>query len=165
MNAEFLVDLLLRVAWYGVVVVAGDCVNKYVEPVKLWILQHATITRDASASPRRVWRDQLGSGIVENARGPWKRPYSHFARLGAGDRVGGGGGASAVGKYYEFYKADGSGDVSSENEYINVMFWYLFFGKDTETQGQWYTLQLRICPLAMASRVLVPAFIIEVSPN
>ena len=38
-------------------------------------------------------------------------------------------------------------------------------GKDTETQGQRYTLQLRIWPLAMASRVLVPAFIIEVSPN
>ena len=54
---------------------------------------------------------------------------------------------------------------SSENEYTNVMFWYLFLGKDTETQGQWYTLQLRIWPLAMASRVLVPDFIIEVSPN
>ena len=26
------------------------------------------------------------------------------------------------------------GDVSSENVYINVMFWYLFLGK--ETQGQ-----------------------------
>ena len=35
------------------------------------------------------------------------------------------GGASAVGTT-DFNEADGSGDVSSENEYINVMFWYLF---------------------------------------
>ena len=55
MNAELLLDLLccvLRGRWYGVVVVAGDGVNnKYMEPIKLWIVQHATITRDA---PRRV---------------------------------------------------------------------------------------------------------------
>ena len=85
-----------------------------------------------------------------------------FCKVGGGDRVGGG--TSAVGTT-NFNEADGSGDVSSENEYTNVMFWYLFLGKDTKTQGQWYTLQLRIWPLAMASRVLVPAFIIEVSPN
>ena len=55
----------------------------------------------------------LRSGIVENARVVRaKRPYSHFARLGAGI---GGGGASAVGTT-NFNKADGS-DVSSENEY------------------------------------------------
>ena len=131
---------MLRVAWYGVVVVAGDGVNnKYMEPIKLWIVQHATITRDAS--PRREFDGinwDLGSGIVENARaarGPWKRLYSHFARLGAGIGWRGGGGASAVGTT-NFNKADGSGDVSSENEYTNVMFWYLFLGKDTETQGQ-----------------------------
>ena len=40
-------------------------------------------------------------------------------------KIGGGGGASAVGTT-NFNKADGSGDVSSENEYTNVMFWYLF---------------------------------------
>ena len=61
---------MLRVAWYGVVVVAGDGVtNKYMEPIKLWIVQHATITRDAS--PRREFDGinwDLGSGIVENAR-------------------------------------------------------------------------------------------------
>ena len=61
---------MLRVAWYGVVVVAGDDVNnKYMEPIKLWIVQHATITRDAS--PRREFDGinwDLGSGIVENAR-------------------------------------------------------------------------------------------------
>ena len=59
------------------------------------------------------------------------------------------------------------GDVSSENEYINVMFWYLFLGKETQKKHilHTYTSLLRICPLAMASRVLVPAFIIEVSPN
>ena len=58
-----------------------------------------------------------------------------FCKVGGGDRVGGGGGASAVGTT-NFNEADGSGDVSSENEYTNVMFWYLFLGKDTETQGQ-----------------------------
>ena len=61
---------MLRVAWYGVVVVAGDGVNNtYMEPIKLWIVQHATITRDAS--PRREFDGinwDLGSGIVENAR-------------------------------------------------------------------------------------------------
>ena len=57
-----------------------------------------------------------------------------FCKVGGGDRVGGGG-SSAVGTT-NFNKADGSGDVSSENEYTNVMFWYLFLGKDTETQGQ-----------------------------
>ena len=39
------------------------------EPIKLWIVQHATITRDAS--PRREFDGinwDLGSGIVENAR-------------------------------------------------------------------------------------------------
>ena len=55
-----------------------------------------------------------------------------FCKVGGGDR---GGGASAV-DTTNFNKADGSGDVSSENEYTNVMFWYLFLGKDTETQGQ-----------------------------
>ena len=49
--------------------------------------------------------------------------------------VGGGASARAVGTTI-FNKADGSGDDSSENEYINVMFRYLFLGKDTETQGQ-----------------------------
>ena len=68
---------------------------------------------------------------------------------GWGPGIGWGGEASAVGTTI-FNNADGSGDVSSENEYINVMFWYLFLGKDTETQGQWPVIgetQLRRPPL------------------
>ena len=60
---------MLRVAWHGVVVVAGDDVNnKYMEPIKLWIVQHATITetRILAESDEINW--DLGSGIVENAR-------------------------------------------------------------------------------------------------
>ena len=127
---------MLRVAWYGVVVDTGDGVNnKYMEPIKLWIVQHATITRDAS--PRRAF-DGIKAGIWEVGllrMRAWSVETSilAFCKVGGGDIVGGG--ASAVGTT-NFNKADGSGDVSSENEYTNVMFWYLFLGKDTETQGQ-----------------------------
>ena len=88
------------------------------EPIKLWIVQHATITRDAS--PRREFDGinwDLGSGIVENARVVRGNVHTRILQGWGGDRVGGGGGASAVGTT-NFNKADGSGDVSSENEYI-----------------------------------------------
>ena len=60
---------MLRVAWYGVVVVAGDGVNnKYMEPIKLWIVQHqpSQETRVLAEFDGINW--DLGSGIVENAR-------------------------------------------------------------------------------------------------
>ena len=88
---------MLRVAWYGVVVDAGDGVNnKYMEPIKLWIVQHATITRDAS--PRREFDGinwDLGSGIVENARVVRGNVHTRILQGWGGDRVGGGGGGQA----------------------------------------------------------------------
>ena len=69
--------------------------------VKLWIVQHATITRDAS--PRREFDGinwDLGSGIVEKARVVRGNVHTRILQGWGGDRVGGGGGKR--GRYYEF---------------------------------------------------------------
>ena len=89
-----------------------------------------------------------------------------FCKVGGGDRVGGGG-ASAVGTT-NFNEADGSGDVSSENEYTyqrHVLVSFLRKRHRNTRAVIHFAITHLATTLAMASRVLVPAFIIEVNPN